>query len=105
LRIARENDIVLTAIGDCGSCCSCCIRDAVALEKLGLPSAAVITKLFTGETELTKQALGMPDLHPVVIAHPVSAITAEEIECRIAETIAQAEGVWLGRAGAGCALV
>ena len=26
-QIARENDIVLTAIGDCGSCCSCCIRD------------------------------------------------------------------------------
>src|SRR6266702_7929304 len=33
-QIARENDIVLTAIGDCGSCCSCCIRDTVALEKL-----------------------------------------------------------------------
>src|SRR3974390_2743118 len=28
-QIARDNDIVLTAIGDCGSCCSCCIRDAV----------------------------------------------------------------------------
>jgi NADP-dependent 3-hydroxy acid dehydrogenase YdfG len=25
------NDLVLTAIGDCGSCCSCCIRDAVAV--------------------------------------------------------------------------
>ena len=24
-RIAAENDIVLTAIGDCGSCCSCCL--------------------------------------------------------------------------------
>src|SRR5262249_24667397 len=31
--IAANNDIVLTAIGDCGSCCSCCIRDAIALEK------------------------------------------------------------------------
>ena len=34
-QIALENDIVLTAIGDCGSCCSCCIRDAVALERAG----------------------------------------------------------------------
>ena len=41
-QIANENDIVLTAIGDCGSCCSCCIRDSVALEKLGLPSAPII---------------------------------------------------------------
>jgi hypothetical protein len=29
-QIARENDIVLTAIGDCGSRCSCCLREAVA---------------------------------------------------------------------------
>ena len=35
--IARENDIVLTAIGDCGSCCSSCIRDTIELERLGVP--------------------------------------------------------------------
>ena len=93
-QIARENDVVLTAIGDCGSCCSCCIRDAVALEKQGLPTAAVITGEFVNETALTKQALGMPDLRPVVIEHPVSAITAAEIERRVAEVVRQAETVW-----------
>jgi hypothetical protein len=96
-RIARENDIVLTAIGDCGSCCSCCIRDAVALERLGLPSAAVITAEFVKETELTKHAIGMPDLHPVVIDHPVSSITPAEIEGRVAQIKKQAQDVWLGR--------
>jgi Iap family predicted aminopeptidase len=50
--IAANNDIVLTAIGDRGSCCSCCIRDSVALEKLGIPSAAIITTEFERETEL-----------------------------------------------------
>ena len=25
--IVNDNDIVLTAIGDCGSCCSSCIRE------------------------------------------------------------------------------
>ncbi|MCS3495606.1 hypothetical protein M2189_005435 [Bradyrhizobium japonicum] len=44
--IAANNDLVLTAIGDCGSCCFCCIRDSVTLEKLGLPSAAIITTEF-----------------------------------------------------------
>src|SRR6266581_7569741 len=77
-QIARENDIVLTAVGDCGSCCSCCIRDAIALEILGLPSAAVITTEFVNETELTLQALGMPNFAPVVIDHPVSSITQDE---------------------------
>src|SRR5580700_4791716 len=95
-QIARENDVVLTAIGDCGSCCSCCIRDAVALEKLGVPSAAVITTEFVRETQLTRQALGMPDFEPVVIDHPVSSITAEEIGARVRQIRERAEKIWLG---------
>jgi len=96
-QIARENDVVLTAIGDCGSCCSCCIRDSVALEKLGLPSAAIITTEFVHETGLTKQAIGMPGLHAVVIDHPVSSITQSEIEVRVAQIHKQAQDIWLGR--------
>lgn len=96
-QIADENDIVLTAIGDCGSCCSCCIRDSIALEKLGVPSAAIITTEFVNETELTKQAIGMPGLHPVVIDHPVSSITDAEVAARVAEIQRQSQDVWLGR--------
>jgi hypothetical protein len=99
-RIAAENDLVLTAIGDCGSCCSCCVRDSVALERLGLPAACIITTEFEEETRLTRRALGMPGLVPVVIDHPVSSITAEEMARRIAQVDAQAEAVWLGRAAA-----
>jgi len=93
--IARDNDIVLTAIGDCGSCCSCCIRDAVALEKLGVPAAAIITTEFVRETQLTRQALGMPDFEPVVIDHLVSSITQEEIGTRVRQIREKAERVWL----------
>jgi hypothetical protein len=95
-QIARENDVVLTAIGDCGSCCSCCIRDAVTLEKLGLPSAAVVTTEFVRETQLTRQALGMPDFEPVVIDHPVSSITREEIDARVRQIRERAERIWRG---------
>ncbi len=95
-RIAAENDIVLTAIGDCGSCCSACVRDSIALEKLGIPSAVIITTEFVRETELTRQALGMKTLEPVVINHPVSSITAEEVAQRVAQIREQAQQVWLG---------
>jgi hypothetical protein len=95
-RIAAENDIVLTAIGDCGSCCSACVRDSIALEKLGVPSAAIITTEFVRETELTRQAVGMKALEPVVIEHPVSSITAEEVAQRVAQIRQQAQQVWLG---------
>jgi hypothetical protein len=95
-QIARDNNIVLTAIGDCGSCCSCCIRDAVALEKLGVPAAAIITTEFVRETQLTRQAIGMPDFEPVVIDHPVSSITSEEIDARVRQIRERAERVWTG---------
>jgi hypothetical protein len=92
--IAANNDLVLTAIGDCGSCC---IRDSVALEKLGIPAAAIITTEFERETELTRTALGMQGLIPIVIDHPVSSITQAEIESRAAQVALQAPKVWLGR--------
>ncbi|MEM9139992.1 MAG: UGSC family (seleno)protein [Pseudomonadota bacterium] len=95
-QIADENDIVLTAIGDCGSCCSCCIRDAIALEDLGLPTAPIVTTEFVNETRLTRAAVGMPGLRPVVIDHPVSSITAEEVAARVSVIAAQAQEVWLG---------
>jgi hypothetical protein len=95
-RIAAENDLVLTAIGDCGSCCSACVRDSIALEKLGVPSAVIITTEFVRETELTRQAVGMKALEPVVIDHPVSSITAEEVAQRVAQIRQQAQQVWLG---------
>lgn len=95
-RIAAENDIVLTAIGDCGSCCSCCVRDSIALERLGIPAACIITTEFVQETRLTRTALGMEALVPVVISHPVSSITAAEVAQRVAQITEQAQAVWLG---------
>jgi len=92
--IARENDIVLTAIGDCGSCCSSCIRDTIALERLGVPSAAIVTAEFVRETELIRQALGMPDLEPVVIDHPVSSITQGEVDVRVRQITEKAQRIW-----------
>lgn len=97
-RIAAECDIVLTAIGDCGSCCSCCVRDSIALERLGIPAACIITTEFVTETKLTRAAIGMPALVPVVIDHPVSSITVAEVAARVAQIAVQAQAVWLGRA-------
>ncbi|MDE0807867.1 MAG: hypothetical protein OSB69_00835 [Alphaproteobacteria bacterium] len=94
--IARCNDIVLTAIGDCGSCCSCCIRNTVALEGLGIPTALIITTEYVNETHLTRAAIEMRELRPVVIGRTVSSITKEEAAQRVAVIQVQAREVWLG---------
>jgi hypothetical protein len=44
---------------------------------------------------LTQWALGMPDLEPVVIDHPVSSIIQEEIDLRVLQIKENAQRIWV----------
>jgi hypothetical protein len=65
---------------------------------LGRPAAVVVTTEFLHEAEVQRDALGMPGLAPVIIAHPLSTISDGDIDARAAEAAEQAVAVWLGRA-------
>ncbi|MGE3783909.1 MAG: hypothetical protein AB7H71_14345 [Alphaproteobacteria bacterium] len=45
---------------------------------------------------MQREALGMPDLDPVVIDHPLSTISEPEIDARAAQAAEQAALRWLG---------
>lgn len=45
---------------------------------------------------MQRDALGMPDLVPVVIDHPLSTLSDAEIAQRAAQAAAQAVRSWLG---------
>jgi hypothetical protein len=55
----------------------------------------VVTTEFVHEAEMQRAALGMPDLLPVVIDHPLSTISEAEIDARAAEAAEQATVRWL----------
>jgi hypothetical protein len=57
-----------------------------------------VTTEFVHEAEVQRAALGMPDLMPVVIDHPLSTISDGEIDARARQAAEQAIAVWLGRA-------
>ena len=44
---------------------------------------------------MQRDALGMHDLTPVVIDHPLSTLTEEEIERRAQQAAGQSAAVWL----------
>ena len=54
-----------------------------------------MTSEFRHEAEVQRAALGMPDLMPVVIDHPLSTISDAEIEARAAQAAEQAAKIWL----------
>jgi hypothetical protein len=99
-RIAAGNDIALTAIGDCGSCCSACVNDGVRLEQAGVPTAVIVTTEFEREARLQRDAQGMADLEPVVITHPISSLTLDQLQGRAAEVAPQARQIWFTPAAA-----
>jgi hypothetical protein len=56
----------------------------------------VVTTEFLHEANMQRDALGMPDLAPVVIDHPLSTLSDAEIGRRAKQTATQSVAVWLG---------
>lgn len=71
------------------------MHDTVALEARGLPTALIITTEFQLEAQVQRDALGMTALDPVVIEHPLSSLTDEQIAQRAVEALPQIKSVWL----------
>jgi hypothetical protein len=56
----------------------------------------VVTTEFVHEANMQRDALGMPDLAPVVIDHPLSTLSDAEIAQRAEQAAAQSVATWLG---------
>ena len=56
----------------------------------------IVTTEFLHEAEVQRDALGMHDLAPAVIDHPLSTLTEAEIEARAEQAAGQCATVWRG---------
>lgn len=56
----------------------------------------VVTTEFVHEANMQRDALGMPDLIPAVIDHPLSTLSDAEIAQRAEQATDQAVKIWLG---------
>jgi len=56
----------------------------------------VVTTEFLHEAEVQRDALGMPELMPVVIDHPLSTLSDAEIDARAAQAADEAARIWRG---------
>ena len=72
------------------------MHDGFSLESLGVPTAVIVTTQFLHEARVQREALGMTGLVPVVIQHPLSSLSEEEIRGRAAQALEQVIGVWRG---------
>jgi hypothetical protein len=66
------------------------------LEGAGIPTAVIVTAVFSHEAHMQRAALGMNALVPVVVAHPLSTLTPEQLDARAREAAPQILAVWNG---------
>ncbi|GAA1804851.1 UGSC family (seleno)protein [Nesterenkonia flava] len=81
-RYKESSDVVVTGIGDCGSCSAAAVADGINFEKGGLPAAVVLTDAFdtTGRTMAKLQ--GDEDYEWITTEHPVAPLTEEQVKER-----------------------
>jgi hypothetical protein len=80
--IASTCQAAVVALGDCGSCTSWCIHDAVELDRRGIPSVTCVAEPFVELATHEARGLGAPDLKFVVLPYPMAGFDPDEIIAR-----------------------
>jgi hypothetical protein len=73
------------------------MHDAIQLETSGIPTAVLVTTVFLHEAKVQREALGMSDIEPIVVTHPLSTLSSEQLDERATEALEQVVRAWGGK--------
>jgi hypothetical protein len=85
--ISAACDVVVTGVGDCGSCSAAAIADGVQFERHGTPAAVICSEAFVATADAMAQVQEAPGYHYVTTPHPVAGLTPQQVRER-AERVA-----------------
>lgn len=72
-------DCAISGLGNCGSCTSWAIADAVAAEAAGKPSIAAVTAEFEHHARVMASSLGHGDLRLLVLPYPLEGLDEDTL--------------------------
>ncbi|HLU54517.1 MAG TPA: UGSC family (seleno)protein [Pseudonocardia sp.] len=81
----RECDVVVTGVGDCGSCSASAAADGVAFERAGLPAAVICSDAFAATADAMAALRGAPGYRYLTTPHPVAILTPDQVRERAAQ--------------------
>lgn len=76
---AASGDLCILALGDCGSCTTWVILDAIRLEGMGVPTISICSDHFSEYARRLAAAHGMPGLRIVEVEHPIAGLEPEAV--------------------------
>lgn len=87
--LVNECDVVITGVGDCGSCSASAVTDGVMLEGRGVPTAVICSDAFGASADAIASLRGAPGYRYVTTRHPVAVLTPDEVRHRARQVLPQ----------------
>ena len=81
-RYRQDCDVVLTGVGDCGSCSASAVADGIVFEQAGLPAAVICSDAFVVTADAMAELRGAPGYHYLRTPHPVAVLTTDQVRQR-----------------------
>ncbi len=66
------------------------------MEKLGIPTASIITHVFKNTANAMTRMMGVPDFDYIMAEHPLSSLTDEQVKERAVQLAPEVERILLG---------
>jgi len=85
--MAAESDVIVTGVGDCGSCSAAAAADGVVLEAAGVPVAVIVTDSFRATADAMAALRGAPGYRYATTAHPVAVLAEDQVKARAAQVL------------------
>jgi hypothetical protein len=80
-------DVIITGIGDCGSCSASAVADGIAFEAAGLPAASICSDAFRVTADAMAELRGAPGYRYATTPHPVAILTQDQVRERAAQVL------------------
>lgn len=80
IKKAAEADVSILAAGDCGSCTTWVILDAIRLEEEGIPTICICSHQFTSFAHELAKSHGLGNLRIIEIEHPIAGQSKPTVE-------------------------
>jgi hypothetical protein len=85
--LAASCDVIVTGIGDCGSCSASAVADGIVFEAAGLPAAAICSDAFKVTADAMADLRGAPGYRYATTPHPVAVLTPDQVKQRAAQVL------------------
>ncbi|WP_300610861.1 UGSC family (seleno)protein [Trebonia sp.] len=82
-QIVAECDLVVTAVGDCGSCSAATVADGILFERAGVPAVSIVSDSFLLSAGAMAQMQGFPGFEFAAVHHPVASLGEAELRDRV----------------------